>query len=44
MHPFDFRALSFERHGYIAKETVAFIQKFARKKAEFLELDPSKET
>ena len=44
LHPFDFRALSFERHGYIAKETVAFIQKFARKKAEFLELDPSKET
>ena len=24
LHPFDFRALSFERHGYWAKETVGF--------------------
>ena len=29
MHPFDFCALSFERHGFWAKETVGFIKKFA---------------
>ena len=27
LHPFDFRALSFERHGYWAKETVGFTKK-----------------
>ena len=43
LHPFDFRALSFERHGYIAKETVSLIQSYARKKAEFAELEPSEE-
>ena len=44
LHPFDFRALAFERHGFIAKETVSFIKKFARMKANFFELDPSEET
>ena len=44
MHPFDFRVLAFERHGFIAKETVSFVEKFARMKANFFELDPSEET
>ena len=43
LHPFDFRALSFERHGYIVKETVSLLQTFARKKAELFELEPSEE-
>ena len=43
LQPFDFRALAFERHGYIAKETVSLVQKLARKKADFLELEPSEE-
>ena len=43
-HPFDFRALSFERHGFIAKETVGLIRKFAAKRAEFLQLERSEET
>ena len=29
MHTFDFCALSFERNGYLAKETVGFTKKFA---------------
>ena len=29
MHPFDFCALSFERHGFWAKETVGFIKRLA---------------
>ena len=44
LHPFDFRALAFERHGFIAKETVGLIKKLARLKASFFELDPSEET
>ena len=44
LHPFDFRALAFERHGFIAKETLSFIKKFARMRAGFFELDPSEET
>ena len=44
LHPFDFRALAFERHGFIAKETAALICKFARLKAAHFELDPSEET
>ena len=43
LQPFDFRALSFERHGYIAKETVSLIQTFARKRSAFAELEPSQE-
>ena len=44
LQPFDFRALAFERHGFIAKETLSFIKKFARMRAGFFELDPSEET
>ena len=40
---FDFRALAFERHGFIAKETRSLIQKLARVKAAHYELDPSAE-
>ena len=29
LHPFDFRALSFERHGYWAKETIGFTKNLA---------------
>ena len=43
LHPFDFRALAFERHGFIAKETVALIRKLASLKAAHFELDPSAE-
>ena len=42
-HPFDFRALSFERHGFIAKETVALIRKLASLKAAQYELETSEE-
>ena len=44
LQPFDFRALAFERHGFFAKETKSFIQKLARMKAAFYELDPSEKT
>ena len=43
LQPFDFRALAFERHGYMAKETKALIQKLASIKAAHYELDPSEE-
>ena len=43
LQPFDFRPLAFERHGYIAKETVSLIQKLACMKAAALELEPSEE-
>ena len=43
LQPFDFCALAFERHGFIAKETKNFIQKLARIKAAHYELDPSEE-
>ena len=43
LQPFDFCALAFERHGFIAKETKSFIQKLARIKAAHYELDPSEE-
>ena len=43
LQPFDFRPLAFERHGYVAKETVSLIQKLASKKAAALELEPSEE-
>ena len=43
LHPFDFRALAFERHGFIAKETAALIRKLASSKAAFFELEPSAE-
>ena len=43
LHPFDFRALAFERHGFIAKETVALIRKLASIKAAHFELSPSEE-
>ena len=44
LHPFDFCALAFERHGYIAKETAALIRKLASLKAAHFELDPAEET
>ena len=43
LQPFDFRALAFERHGFIAKETQNILQKLARIKAVHYELDPSEE-
>ena len=43
MHPFDFCALSFERHGFWAKETVGFIKKLASSRAVALGLEPSEE-
>ena len=43
LQPFDFCALAFERHGFIAKETKSFIQKLARIKAAHYELDPTEE-
>ena len=43
LHPFDFRALAFERHGFIAKETAALIRKLATLKAAHFELEPSEE-
>ena len=43
MHPFDFRALSFERHGFWAQETVGFIKALAHKRAAALGLEPSAE-
>ena len=43
LHPFDFRALSFERHGYWAKETVGFTKKLAFARAAALGLDPAAE-
>ncbi len=43
LQPFDFCALAFERHGYMAKETAALIRKLATLKANAFELDPSEE-
>ena len=43
LHPFDFCALAFERHGFIAKETSALIRKLATLKAAHFELEPSEE-
>ena len=43
MHPFDFCALSFERHGFWAKETVGFVKKLATSRAVALGLEPSAE-
>ena len=43
MHSFDFCALSFERHGFWAKETVGFIKKLATCRAVALGLEPSDE-
>ena len=43
LQPFDFRALAFERHGFIAKETASLIRKLASKKAAAMELEPSEE-
>ena len=43
LHPFDFRAVAFERHGFIAKETAALIRKLATLKAAHFELEPSGE-
>ena len=40
---FDFCALSFERHGYLAKETVGFIRKLAFCRSVALGLEPSAE-
>ena len=38
-----FNALSFERHGFWAKETVGFIKKLASSRAVALGLEPSEE-
>ena len=43
MHPFAFCALSFERHGFWAKETVGFVKKLASSRALSLGLEPSEE-
>ena len=43
LHPSDFRALAFERHGFIAKETTALIRKLATLKAAHFQLEPSEE-
>ena len=43
MYSFDFRALSFERHGFWAKETVGFIKTLAHNRAASLGLEPSAE-
>ena len=43
LHPLDFRALAFERHGFIAKETTALIRKLATLKAAHFQLEPSEE-
>ena len=43
MYTFDFCALSFERHGYLAKETVSFTKKLAFCRATALGLEPSAE-
>ena len=43
LHPFDFCALSFERHGYWAKETVNFTKKLAHARASALGLETSAE-
>ena len=43
MHAFDFCALSFERHGFWAKETVGFVKKLATSRAVALGLEPSEE-
>ena len=40
---FDFCALSFERHGYWAKETIGFAKKLAFARATVLGLDPAAE-
>ena len=41
--PFDFVALSFERHGRWAKETVSFTRKLASRRAIAAGLEPSEE-
>ena len=43
LHSFDFCALSFERHGYLAEETVNFTKKLASCRANALGLEPSSE-
>ena len=43
LQPFDFRALAFERHGFIAKETVGIVRKLAFRKAAAFELEPAAE-
>ena len=43
MYTFDFCALSFERHGFLAKETIAFAKKLAFCRAVALGLEPSAE-
>ena len=43
LHPFDFRALAFERHGFIAKETLGLVRKLATLKAAHFELEPAEE-
>ena len=41
--PFDFRALSFERHGRWAKETIGITKQLAQARAVALGLEPSEE-
>ena len=43
MHPFNFVALSFERHGFWARETVSFTKRLAMCRATMLGLEPSDE-
>ena len=41
--PFDFKALSFERHGFWSREAVVLTQRLAARKASMLGLEPSSE-
>ena len=41
--PFDFKALSFERHGFWSREAVALTKRLAACKATMLGLEPSSE-
>ena len=43
LQPFDFRALAFERHGFIAEETVGIVRKLACLRAAAFELEPASE-
>ena len=43
MHPFNFVALSFERHGFWARETVSLTKRLAMCRATMLGLEPSDE-
>ena len=43
LQPYDFRDLAFERHGFIAIETVGIVRKLACLRAAAFELEPAAE-